>query len=72
MPSPCLKVKYYRVNNLIISFYNLLAVIYDKKILNPYKDKCVKSQMYHIVKDVASLITLSSEKHNLTAKGRHF
>ena len=28
--------------------------------------------MYHIIKDVASLITLSSEKHSLTAKGRHF
>ena len=27
----------------------------------------VRSQMYHIVKDVASLITMSSENHSLTA-----
>ena len=38
-----------------------------KRVLNSYQDKYVRSQMYHIVKDVASLITMSSENHRLTA-----
>ena len=62
MLSPCfnyLTGKCYLVNNVIISFpiYNLLAVI----VL------VCKVSMYRIVKDVASLITMSSENHSLTA-----
>ena len=48
-------------------FYNLLAVIYDKKVFNSYQDKYVRSQMYHIVKDIASSIRMSSENHHSTA-----
>ena len=36
------------------------------KIINSYYDKYVRSQMYHSVKDVASLITMSSENQRLT------
>ena len=51
----------------IVFLYNLLAVIYEKKVLSSYQDKYVRSQMYHIVKDVVSLITMSSENHCLAA-----
>ena len=44
---------------LKIFFYNLLAVIYDKKFLTRIRISVyLRSQMYHIIKDVASLITM--------------
>ena len=45
-------------------FYNLLAVIYVKKFLTRIR---ISINVYHIVKDVASLITMSSKNHRLTA-----
>ena len=46
--------------------FNVLAAIYDKK----YYEKYVRSQMYHIVKDVTSLIITLSKNHSF-ANGPH-
>ena len=46
---------------LLTFFVIILAVMYDKKFILNLIRRSIRSQIYHIVKDVASLITTSSE-----------
>ena len=48
----------------IVCFFNLLAAIYDKMFLTRIRIY-IRFPMYHIVKDVASLITTSSRNDHL-------